>query len=65
MGTIAIPKLSQALSQEGDGYKRIRIVLCLSRIGGPQAKEGLKKALSSEKDESVRRYIRRALRLST
>lgn len=62
MGGIAIPKLSHALLNEPNGYKRIKIVLCLSRIGGPQAKSALKKALSSESDKTVREYIKSALR---
>ena len=61
MGALAVPKLSHALLTESDGYKRIKIVLRLSRIGGPQAKSALKRALSSEKDKTVREYIRSAL----
>ena len=61
MGTIAIPKLSRAILQEPDGYKRLRIVACLSAIGGPKAKLTLKNALSKEKDQTIREHILKAL----
>lgn len=51
MGPPAVPKLSDALLQEDNGYKRINLVLCLSRIGGPESKRALTKALSTEKDK--------------
>lgn len=57
MGTIAIPKLSRALGQEPNGYKRLRTVGCLSAIGGPKAKLALKNALTTEKDQTVREHI--------
>jgi hypothetical protein len=61
MGDLTVPQLTQALLREPDGFKRMQIVICLSRIGGSQAKSGLKKALHTEKDKTVREYIRRAL----
>jgi hypothetical protein len=62
MGSLAIPKLSDALRQENNGYKKIQLVMSLSRIGGPQSKVALKRALATEKDETIRGYIREALR---
>lgn len=62
MGSLAVPKLGDALLQQENAYKRIKLVLCLSRIGGPDAKLVLKKALSIETDKAVRSYIRQALR---
>jgi hypothetical protein len=41
MGGIAVPKLAQALLHAPIAYKRIAIVLCLSRIGGPEAKSAI------------------------
>jgi HEAT repeat protein len=61
MGTIAIPKLSQALHNEPNSANRVRIVLCLSRIGGPQARAALRESLKTETNKGVRYYINRAL----
>ncbi len=61
MGTITIPKLSQALHHEPSSANRIRIVLCLSRIGGPQARAALREGLKTETNKGVRYYINRAL----
>jgi len=61
MGKLAVPKLAAALLNEPNGYKRIKIVICLSRIGGPEATASLKRALRSEKTKAVREYIQIAL----
>ncbi len=61
MGDIAVPKLSEALLHEPDGYKRVKIVLCLSRIGGPKTRQALKRALRFEKEKAVREHIEFAL----
>jgi hypothetical protein len=34
----AIPQLSAALLRDPNGYKRVKIALCLGRIGGPRAR---------------------------
>jgi hypothetical protein len=65
MGTITIPKLSQALHNEPNSANRVRIVLSLSRIGGPEATAALRKGLRTETDKGVRYYINRALSPST
>jgi HEAT repeat protein len=61
MGAMAVPKLSEALLNDTNAYKRAQIVLCLSRIGGPQARDALKRASRSETDRGVLDYIERAL----
>jgi hypothetical protein len=61
MGSLAVPKLSEGLSQERDAYRRIRIVICLSRIGGSPARSALRRALAVEKDKTVKEYLRRVL----
>lgn len=61
IGTPAVPKLSDALLHDSNGYKRIQVIICLDQIGGPKAKAALKKALAAEKEKSMRSYIRRAL----
>jgi HEAT repeat protein len=61
MGKLAVPKLAAALLNEPNGYKRIKIAICLSRIGGPEAKASLRRALRSEKSKAVREYIQIAL----
>jgi HEAT repeat protein len=65
MGPVAVPKLSEALLNEPNSASRVRIVLCLSRIGGPEAMTALKEALKTEKNKGVRYYINRALSVST
>lgn len=61
IGDPAVPKLSDALLHDSNGYKRIQVIICLDQIGGPKSKAALKKALAAEKDKSMRSYIRRAL----
>jgi hypothetical protein len=61
MGTIAIPKLSDALHNEPNSMNRVRIVLCLSRIGGLQARAALRSAFRTERNKGVRYYIQRSL----
>jgi HEAT repeat protein len=61
MGARAVPKLADALAKDGNAYKRVQIVLCLSRINTPQAKRALEHALRSEPDKGVRTYIENAL----
>ena len=61
MGTVAIPKLSQALRNEPNSTHRALVVLCLSRIGGPEARTALRRGLKTETDKGVRYYINRAL----
>lgn len=61
IGTPAVPKLSDALLHDSNGYKRIHVIICLSQMDRPEAKAALKKALKAEKDKDIRSYIRRAL----
>jgi hypothetical protein len=57
MGELAVPKLSEALLHNPNGYVRIQSALCLGRIGGPQAELALRNALRTEKEKDVRDYI--------
>jgi hypothetical protein len=58
IGRLAIPKLSEALVHDPNGYKRIKITLCLGRIGGSEAKLALRRALRSEPEKDVRDEIK-------
>lgn len=57
MGKPVLPALSNALSQERDAYKRMKMVLCISRIGGPEAISYLEQALQFESHKDVREAI--------
>lgn len=57
MGKPILPRLAKALNLESDSYKRIRIVLCISRIGGTEAVSDLEQALQSESHRDVRELI--------
>ena len=61
MGAMSIPKLSKALTEESDPYKRLHIVICLRKIGGPKAKSALKRARRSESNKDLRISIKIAL----
>ena len=65
MGPVAVPKLSEALINEPNSANRVRIVLCLSRIPGPEAVAALKRVLKTETNKGVRYYINRALASSS
>lgn len=58
MGGLAVRQLSEALQNDPNGYKRVKIALCLSRIGGPEARLGLKRALHTEREKDVRDNIK-------
>ena len=58
MGPVAIPKLDAVLSHNPDRNKRHYAVYCISAIGGPSAVRVLKRALHSESDPCVNRFIR-------
>ena len=57
MGVVAVPKLASALRQHPNRNIRLAAALCLADIGGPEATDALKQALSSESDQCVRRFI--------
>lgn len=61
MGKPILPTLSKALSQEPDAYKRMKIVLCIARIGGSKAISDLEQALRSESNKEVRNIIKFSL----
>ena len=58
MGKPILPKLSKALSQENDPYKRAKIVVCIARIGGSEAIRDLEQALRAERNKDVREVIK-------
>lgn len=58
MGAVAVPKLSEGLQRDPDGFKRVKIALCLGRIGGTEASLALKRALRREREKAVRDAIR-------
>lgn len=58
MGKPILPRLSKALSQERDAYKRMKIVLCIARIGGSEAISYLEQALRTESNKEVRNVIK-------
>jgi hypothetical protein len=53
MGTIAVPKLSEALLHDDSGMIRGHVALCLGSIGGPEAKHALERAKQSETNKDV------------
>jgi HEAT repeat protein len=61
LGTPVLPKLAYALRTDTDAYIRVKIVLCIARIGGPQAIIRLKQASRVERDKHVRNTIQSAL----
>lgn len=61
MGQRAIPKLSAVLQHDTDSTKRQYAVFCLFFIRG-RASSVLKKALHSETDECVRRFMRESIK---
>ena len=58
MGKTILPKLSNALTEENDPYKRAKIVLCIARIGGSEAITNLERALRTERNKDVREVIK-------
>lgn len=61
MGSIALPKLSEALRHNPDPKIRYSAIYCIASIGGMPAVIFLKDALSSESDECAKRLIRVSL----
>ena len=57
IGAPAIPQLSEALLSDPNGYKRVKLALCLGRIGGSKARVALERALRSETEKDVRDRI--------
>jgi HEAT repeat protein len=57
MGALAVPKLGEALRQNGNRDIRLAAALCLVEIGGQDATEALKQALKWESDPCVRRFV--------
>lgn len=58
IGAPAIPQLSKALMTDPNGYKRVKIALCLGRIGGPKAIVALRRSLRTEPEKDVRERIK-------
>lgn len=58
IGAPAIPELSEALLTDPNGYKRVKVALCLGRIGGPKARVALRRSLRTESEKSVRERIK-------
>lgn len=61
MGVLAIPKLTLALRNNSNRNIRLAAALCLNVIGGRSAMQSLKRALNSESDQCVRRFIQISL----
>ena len=58
MGKPILPRLFEALKAEPDAYKRMKIVLCIARIGGSEAVADLEQALRFESHKDVRNIIK-------
>ena len=58
MGEPVLPQLFEALKSKPDAYKRMRIVVCMARIGGSQAVAELEQALRFERHKEVRKIIK-------
>jgi len=61
MGSVAVPKLNDALRHDKNREIRLTVALCLVSIGGPEATESLKQALLTESDACVSRFIELSL----
>jgi hypothetical protein len=57
MGRVAIPKLGTALRQSTNRDVRLAAAFCLADIGGQEAMDTLRQALTTESDQCVRRFI--------
>jgi hypothetical protein len=57
IGLPAIPKLAVALRQSSDITYRYNAVFCIAQIGGPEAIQELRTAISSERDSCVRNFM--------
>lgn len=63
MGESAVPKLQTVLSENSNRYMRKFAVFCIASIGGTEARSVLIKALSSETDPCVNRFIHISLEM--
>jgi hypothetical protein len=63
MGERSVPKLQNVLSENSNRYMRKFAVFCIASIGGSEARSVLTKALSSETDPCVNRFIRISLEM--
>lgn len=61
MGNMAVPKLSEALTHNGNPVIRRSVAECLANIGGPESKNALERALETESDPNVIHTIKLAL----
>jgi HEAT repeat protein len=57
LGPVAVPKLSAILHESPDKLTRLYAVYCLGLIGGSSAQQSLSKAVDSESDPCVRKFI--------
>ena len=64
MGSLAVPKLSQALKDSKSRNLRLAAALCLVEIGGSEATSALAQALTSETDPCVVNFVRTSLTIS-
>ena len=58
MGQAVLQKLSNALTRDPNAYRRMKMVLCIARIGGSEAISALEQRLQAERDKDVRKMIR-------
>lgn len=58
IGAPAVPQLSKALVTDPNGYKRVKLALCLGRIGGSKARAALRRSLRTEPEKDVRAQIK-------
>lgn len=62
IGSSALPKLANALSQSSDPYFRRKALFCIAQIGGQQAARALKDASHLETDRCNSRFINTSIR---
>lgn len=62
LGTLAVPKLSEALLSEPNDYVRGQVALCLGTIGDERAERSLRQALRRETNKDVAEYIKAGIR---
>ena len=61
MGSIAIPKLTDAVSSNSDRYLRRNAIFCIASIGGDSAEQALQRVLPLESDQCNREFIKASL----
>jgi len=61
MGEAAVPRLEEELLSDGESRNPVLAAWALAEIGGDQAKPALELAVTSDRDEQLKKEFQRAL----